>query len=162
MRPVLTGAVRYYHRGLIILVARRFEMRPDEVKVQPEPPEPWDDDERKAWDEIAAKHAARNARRRAKWESDDPVKVAARQLVAMAVRAGLLVRPEACERCDAEGRIQAHHPDYSLPLAVLWLCARCHRAEHPRPPVPKAPRVLQPKGGHPGFGNPLNLRRSGR
>lgn len=50
--------------------------------------------------------------------------------VVRAVRSGKLVRPESCQRCGASGRIHGHHPDYSQPLVVEWLCVPCHGTEH--------------------------------
>jgi hypothetical protein len=49
-----------------------------------------------------------------------------------AVRNGILVRPEVCEICDKSPRdgVVAHHPDYSRPLEVEWLCRSCHTAKH--------------------------------
>ena len=45
-----------------------------------------------------------------------------------AVRDGRLIKPEKCSRCGLRGRrIEAHHPDYSKPLAVIWVCTTCHR-----------------------------------
>ena len=75
------------------------------------------------------------------------VKMKARSLSAKAIKDGVLVRPDSCEQCGRrhapwipeEGvtrwgrvprRIIAHHPDYSLPLSVEWLCDRCHRLRH--------------------------------
>ena len=46
-----------------------------------------------------------------------------------AIKSGKLV-PKPCERCGATDRIEAHHPDYSKPLEVKWLCFPCHRALH--------------------------------
>jgi len=58
-----------------------------------------------------------------------PEKNIARQAVANALRAGRIER-KPCERCG-DNRTQAHHPDYSKPLDVKWLCFRCHReGEH--------------------------------
>ena len=37
-------------------------------------------------------------------------------------------------RCGAEN-VQAHHPDYSKPLDVVWLCPGCHGMEHRKKPV---------------------------
>ena len=54
----------------------------------------------------------------------------ARNLLAKAVRRGELVRPQCCAECGAGGRITAHHPDYSKPLEVEWLCTRCHGKKH--------------------------------
>lgn len=56
---------------------------------------------------------------------------AAHSAVAAAVANGELVRPEVCDRCEKSAdRIEAHHHDYDLPLAVEWLCKRCHSAWH--------------------------------
>lgn len=54
----------------------------------------------------------------------------ARRAVRAAILKGHLVRPDRCERCQKVGKPEAHHPDYSKPLAVAWLCLKCHRAEH--------------------------------
>lgn len=55
---------------------------------------------------------------------------------------GELSRPTHCPRCGREdtkasdGRsiIHAHHHDYSKPLEIEWLCAKCHaKDETPHP-----------------------------
>jgi hypothetical protein len=46
-----------------------------------------------------------------------------------AVYRGLVLKPDACERCGracTRRQLHGHHDDYSKPLAVHWLCARCH------------------------------------
>ena len=50
--------------------------------------------------------------------------------VARALRKGKLIRPSICERCRLECKPQAHHPDHSKWLEVIWLCRACHLAEH--------------------------------
>lgn len=42
-------------------------------------------------------------------------------------RRGLL-EPEACKVCGSPA--QMHHPDYSKPLEVVWLCVKHHRELH--------------------------------
>lgn len=37
---------------------------------------------------------------------------------------------EACSRCQEPGPVEAHHPDYSEPDRIEWLCFPCHKAEH--------------------------------
>ena len=61
-----------------------------------------------------------------------PDKAAARAELRSAIKKGLLSRPNVCSiqlplnSCH-RGRIEAHHPDYSRPLGVIWCCHRCHR-----------------------------------
>lgn len=43
----------------------------------------------------------------------------------MAARAELQ-SPEQCEGCGLKKPLEKHHPDYSRPLLVVWLCKPCH------------------------------------
>jgi len=43
-----------------------------------------------------------------------------------AVRAGIIIKPMKCEKCNGKHRLTAHHEDYSKPLEVIWLCYECH------------------------------------
>lgn len=55
----------------------------------------------------------------------------ARMKVSKAVKRGVLVRPTACSKCgDGDRKVFAHHPDYSKPLEVVWLCQPCHTRLH--------------------------------
>jgi hypothetical protein len=38
-----------------------------------------------------------------------------------------------CERCGAS-KSEKHHPDYTKPLEVVFLCRRCHMIEHGKTP----------------------------
>lgn len=59
-------------------------------------------------------------------------KIRARQLLNDAVRSGAMTRPFVCSDCSQPRRVHGHHHDYSKPLHVRWLCARCHAKEHRR------------------------------
>jgi hypothetical protein len=62
--------------------------------------------------------------------TDDP-RARARQLVGVAERDGVIVRPDTCELCaQVTPYTAAHHEDYSRPLDVLWLCGACHQRAH--------------------------------
>lgn len=63
---------------------------------------------------------ARGKERKARYSE----KTKARSKVAIAVRAGKLVR-QPCEICR-EPNAQAHHEDYSRPFDVRWLCQSHH------------------------------------
>ena len=67
---------------------------------------------------------------RDRWMEANGHKRKAHFAVSAAVKAGMLTRPEGCEKCGKGGRIEGHHEDYSKPLSVLWLCSLCHRKEH--------------------------------
>lgn len=74
-------------------------------------------------DKIRAKHASRGP---------EPARLRVRSAVQRAIGRGELNRPETCEHCGKRGFNYGHHPDYSRPLDVVWLCAPCHRMEHLR------------------------------
>lgn len=57
-----------------------------------------------------------------------PEREDARQLVAFALRSGRMKR-KPCVRCGSLN-VQAHHPDYSKPLEVVWLCQKHHTEQH--------------------------------
>lgn len=67
----------------------------------------------------------------------------ARAMVNKAVLDGDLVRPGHCSKCEKACKPDGHHPDYDKPLEVVWLCRKCHFAEH-------APNGF----GRPGTGQP--------
>ena len=80
------------------------------------------------------------------WFPSD-VKRKAHSAFSRAIREGRLVRPSACSGCGGEKRVEGHHPDYSRPLDVEWLCRQCHAARHagPRPKAPKHARPPMPE-----------------
>jgi hypothetical protein len=54
----------------------------------------------------------------------------ARGLVSSALRRGILVRPNTCEKCPNIGLIEAHHwKGYAkeFRLDIQWLCESCHK-----------------------------------
>lgn len=55
-------------------------------------------------------------------------KVRSRKALNYAVATGKII-PQPCERCGAP-KAQGHHADYSKPLDVRWLCAKCHSQHH--------------------------------
>ncbi len=57
------------------------------------------------------------------FRKENPLKVRARDAVRYALRMGWLVK-EPCHCGETE--VQGHHEDYSKPLDVEWLCAKCH------------------------------------
>ena len=55
---------------------------------------------------------------------------AARKAVSRAIKAGRLERPPHCQACGKIGPVDAHHHDYSKPLAVVFVCKPCHQQHH--------------------------------
>lgn len=89
------------------------------------------------------------ARSKKKYHERNPEKRQARIKVSNAIRAGILCKPEKCERCgkyEISRKIHAHHHDYMKPLEVEWICSGCHGLEHFGPP-PDA-RAPLPRGRH--------------
>ena len=63
-----------------------------------------------------------------KQRAADPLRYKARQSVSNALRDGRMIRMP-CVVCG-EQKSEAHHPDYSQSLNVVWVCFRHHRDIH--------------------------------
>lgn len=93
---------------------------------------------------VANRDSMRRSRKKRRALGVDPEKDSARRITREALERGVLRRAERCAHCrrrddrTAWWRLQAHHPDYAQPFNVVWLCVRCHSAEHAR--VGRAPR----------------------
>jgi len=74
--------------------------------------------------------AKTTAAARKKWGKINPQKRRAQLIAGHAKRSGKLVAPLFCEVCGSESSLQMHHPDYSQPLFVKWLCTKCHGEAH--------------------------------
>ena len=61
--------------------------------------------------------------------SASPEKTRARRAVNDAIRRGRIVA-QPCAVCETSDDVQAHHPDYSKPLEVVWLCRVHHNEVH--------------------------------
>ncbi len=71
----------------------------------------------------------RDYRKTHKITSDERWKQAARQSTRAAVKRGQIKKLNNCEICGQNGT-QTHHPDYTKPLWVVWLCKECHDNLH--------------------------------
>jgi hypothetical protein len=65
-----------------------------------------------------------------RWQKNHPLKRRAHNIANEAVRSGKLVSPGNCRDCGSPGPLQKHHPDYSQPLLIEWLCTGCHGKRH--------------------------------
>lgn len=66
-----------------------------------------------------------------RWQQDHPNRRKAHAALQYAVRVGRLTPWPACayETCE-ETKVEAHHPDYSRPLDVVWMCPAHHKQAH--------------------------------
>ena len=62
-----------------------------------------------------------------KWTKDHPDRSRAQQKLRRAVKSGI-VKKYPCLICGEKS--EAHHPDYSRPLDVVWLCSAHHKQAH--------------------------------
>lgn len=65
-------------------------------------------------------------RKRRRGESTEQAKRAYSEYWA-GVRSGRIIRPNHCERCGAEGKVEAHHRDHRFATDVEHLCLSCHK-----------------------------------
>lgn len=80
---------------------------------------------RVAWN---AAHPGYATRKHAEWLSRNRWRQRVKDATRRAVKAGRIAKWP-CEVCGSE-HVDAHHPDYSAPLAVVWLCREHHREVH--------------------------------
>jgi hypothetical protein len=78
-------------------------------------------------------HPEARKKHKQKWLEENPEKRKAENAVSNALRDGKLKRPRLCEGCGRRRKLQAHHPDYSKPLEVQWLCYKCHGETRVKP-----------------------------
>lgn len=81
--------------------------------------------DRQRWNKLERqeKHKVRHA----EWERLHPDRKSAKRKVFYAVHTGKL-KPHPCFVCGQKA--EAHHPDYSRPLDVMWLCSAHHKQAH--------------------------------
>lgn len=69
---------------------------------------------------------ALRARISSEWRMKHPDRALAHDTANNALRDGKLERKRLCEGCGLPKRLEKHHPDYSKPLVIVWLCKPCH------------------------------------
>ena len=70
------------------------------------------------------------ARAQKKWELMYPERVKAYSKINRAIKSGGIKPKSVCEVCFSQTKLQGHHPDYSKPLNVIWVCTPCHAKIH--------------------------------
>lgn len=70
-------------------------------------------------------------------------KLRARKTLRRALKKGTLARA-ACVECGAE-ETEGHHPDYSKPLEVVWLCHEHHMRRHKGERKPREIKATEPE-----------------
>ena len=65
-----------------------------------------------------------------RYRHEYPDKINACQKARRARIKGLITPPNSCPSCGYGGKLIMHHPDYSKPLEVEWMCQRCHKRLH--------------------------------
>jgi hypothetical protein len=84
------------------------------------------------YDRERAKTPARkehSGRVAAQWRKDHPDAYRAQTAVGNAVRDKRLLKG-LCAICGTDENVNGHHKDYTKPLDVVWLCAKCHHRIH--------------------------------
>jgi hypothetical protein len=82
---------------------------------------------KKEKDKIRQKTRIVNKEKKATWRKNFPERKSAHNKVFRALKAGVIFK-QPCFVCGDAA--EAHHPDYSRPLDVVWLCPSHHRQAH--------------------------------
>jgi hypothetical protein len=65
-----------------------------------------------------------------RWFAEHPERKRAHRKLRQAILSGLIQRWPVCFMPDCNKKPEAHHPDYSDALAVVWLCPAHHKQAH--------------------------------
>jgi ribosomal protein S27AE len=84
---------------------------------------------RQRYNQLRQEHVLRNGDPANRWQKRNKQKKAAHDAVYYAIKTGKLAK-ESCAHCGSNEQVQAHHENYSNPLAVTWVCIPCHSALH--------------------------------
>lgn len=84
---------------------------------------------RKAYQQTEAFSRSHNAAAK-RWAAKHPERRRANYLLDNAVRDGRVTPWPVCAVPECYRQPQGHHPDYSRPLDVVWLCEVHHKAVH--------------------------------
>lgn len=68
-----------------------------------------------------------------RWVKKHRNKRLAHHIARYALKTGEIKTRENCESCGVGGKLHMHHPDYSRPKMVVWLCPKCHGIVHRKP-----------------------------
>lgn len=82
---------------------------------------------KKEKDKLIKKPRLQNKEKKDAWRKKFPERKNAQAKVFRALLSGKLAK-QPCFICGEKS--EAHHPDYSRPLDVVWLCASHHREAH--------------------------------
>ena len=81
---------------------------------------------RKAW---KAAHPGYATAKKREWWQRNKDRLRVKEAVRYALKTGKLVR-QPCSVCATTERVEAHHPDYTKPLEVVWVCRKHHNEIH--------------------------------
>lgn len=80
---------------------------------------------------ISNKQQETRKRLEIKYKTEKRIQYLAKRKVEYALKSKKIIRGE-CNICKTDKNIHAHHNDYTKPLVIEWLCAKCHKQKHIR------------------------------
>lgn len=70
----------------------------------------------------------KNRKKHSELSEEEKLKANARSYTNQYIKRGYIFK-EPCYYCG-NPKVQVHHPDYTKPLIIYWLCIPCHRELH--------------------------------
>ena len=105
----------------------------------------------------ARRHLPHRRRLAALYQARERHQYPLRTRVRLRARRAYRKAPETCQMCGhpPRTRLERHHPDYDLPLLIVWLCKSCHViADRARRAGDLVTGAAPPAGGEPSSATP--------